>query len=124
MAYKRISLRRYKIATTTGTIDGTSGSIVDENGDTFNFVKENDPFNVPWIVLNFGSVPDGTDRIEVWIRSAWGAAYDSKVVSHDPNGVTYNVLPCIESICPADKLEIVYDNTNGYSVSGWVVTEL
>lgn len=110
MAYRRKSLRKYQIATTTSAISET--------------VKENDPFDIPWICFKFGSVPDGTDRIKVYVRSQYGAAYDVLAVNYDPNGKTDIVLPCIASISPADTVEISYANTNGYSVSGWAVTEL
>jgi hypothetical protein len=123
MAYRRKSLRRYKIETTTGPLNAASLNIIGPDGAQA-YIKENDPYNVAWITLKFATQPDGTDRIQIWLRSQYGTAYDVKLLNYDPSGKTDIVLPCLESICPSDKIEIVYANSAGHSISGMVTTEL
>ncbi len=83
-----------------------------------------DDFDVKRITLKFASAPSAIENINITIVSKLGTAFNTRIRSYDPNGLTDISMECIDGIMDGDKILLEYANTDSISVTGTATLEL
>lgn len=87
-------------------------------------IRAHDDFDLPFILLKFGTIPMDIANVKVWVRDAVDSGNDYIIRSQDPNNMLYLSFECINGMTDGDYITVQYDNNNGVLISGKAVIEL